>query len=591
MSPLAMMAWALAAITAVAMLRVAMTSRGGRPWRRATLVVGQAALAGLLWCVLAPPSQPGRAGALVVLTEGAAVDALALAPGDRLVSLPGAPAFDGAEPVPDLGTALRRHPDARPVRVLGRGLAARDRDAARGIGFEFVPAPLPETLVALSPPESILRGRRFELSGVVTGHDGGEVELLDPAGERIDRATLDAAGGFRLTGVGGPAGTADYRLQWRRAGDDDTAEGIALPLRSAEGDPLRVLVVAGGASPELKYLRRWALDGGLALGSQLRLGAGLVLGDDRAALTPARLAELDLVVIDERAWRALGAGGQGALREAVRDGLGLMLRLGADPNPSERRVLADWGFTVTPEDVPRGLRLPGTAQADATTPGTDDAEARATDAAPLLSRRPLQLAAADGRPLAIGEQGEVVSLWRPEGRGRVALWTLSDSFRLALAGRQAAYGSLWSQAFGTLARARGEAAMAVPALAWVDERSALCGVTDATQVIDPAGDEIALATDPATGTAACAAFWPTRAGWHLRRDGERQHPFLVRAPDEAPGPHAAQRREETAALAGRRAAADTAPAPMPGPRWPWLLAWMLLAGGLWWFERSRRGRA
>lgn len=590
MNPVAMMAWALAAITAVAMLRVVRSSRGQRTWRRALLLAGQAALAGLLWWVLVPPSQPGQGGAMVVLTEGADTAALKPAPSDRVLSLPGAPAFEGAEPVPDLGTALRRHPDARPVRVLGHGLPARDRDAARGVGIAFVPAPLPETLVALSLPDTLVRGRRFALSGRITGHAGGDVELLDPAGERLDRAVLDEGGGFRLTGLAGPPGAADYRLQWRRKGEDAT-DGLALPLRATEGDPLRVLVLAGGASPELKYLRRWALDGGLALGSQLRLGAGIVLGDDRAALTAARLAELDLVVIDERAWRALGAGGQATLRDAVRDGLGLLLRLGDDPNAAERRVLADWGFTVTPADVPRGLRLPGTAQADAATPGTEDAEVRATDAAPLLSRRPLRLAAADGAPLAIGDQDDVVALWRPEGRGRVALWTLSDSFRLALAGRQAAYGALWSQAFGTLARARGEPALAVPALAWTEERSALCGVTDDTRLIDPAGETIALAPDPATGAAACAAFWPTRAGWHLRRDGERQQPFLVRAPDEAPGLHAAQRREETAALAGRRAAARTAPAPMPEPRWPWLLAWLLLAGGLWWFERSRRGRA
>ena len=196
MSQVALMAWAIAAITAVAMSRVVLSSRGDHAWRRAVLLVGQFALAALLWCVLVPPSQPGQGGALVLLTEGADLQALAPAPGDRVLSLPGAPAFEGADSVPDLGTALRRHPDARPVRVLGRGLAARDRDAAGGVGFEFVPAPLPETLVALSLPDTILRGRRFELSGVITGHDGGEVELLDPAGERIDRAALGEAGAF-----------------------------------------------------------------------------------------------------------------------------------------------------------------------------------------------------------------------------------------------------------------------------------------------------------------------------------------------------------------------------------------------------------
>lgn len=589
MSPSMMLAWALAAIAAVAVLRVAIHHRGDRPWRRAVLMLGQAVLAGLLWLVLVPPSQPGRSGAMVLLTEGADTTALAPLPGERVLSLPGAPAFAGAEAVPDLGTALRRHPDARPLRVLGGGLPARDRDAARGLGLAFAPAPLPDTLVALSLPDAITRGRRFDLHGRIAGHAGGEVELLDPAGARVDRAALDEAGAFRLGAVAGPAGPMDYRLQWRRAGEEP-ADGLALPLRVAEGAPLRVLVVSGGANPELKYLRRWALDGGLTLGSQLRLGAGIVLGDDRAPLTAARLAELDLVVIDERAWRALGAGGQATLREAVRNGLGLLLRLTADPTAAERRTLADWGFTVTPEDMPRGVRLPGTAQADAATPGTDSAELRATDTAPLLSRRPLKLAAADGLPLATGDQGEVLALWRPEGRGRVALWTLSDSFRLALAGRQAAYGSLWSDAVGTLARTRGEANQDVPSRAWTEERSTLCGVTDDTRLSDPTGEAIPLAVDPATGEAACAAFWPTRAGWHLRRDGGREQAFLVRTPAEAPGLHAAQRRDETLALAGDAMTEARPPAPVPGPRWPWVLAWLLLAGGLWWFERARPGR-
>jgi hypothetical protein len=590
MSQPLMLVLALAAIALVAMARAAMRSRGDRAWRRLSLVLGQAVLAGLFGYVLMPPERPGEAQALVLLTRGADPAALAPAPGERVLALPGAPEHPAAKPVPDLGTALRTHPDASPVRVLGLGLDARDRDAARGLDFRFEPAPLPPTLVALSLPHTVTRGQTFPVHGRLLGHAGGRVELLDPAGERLDIASLDEEGKFRLAGLAGPVGLADYRLQWRR-GDDEADEGLALPLRIVAGEPLRVLVVSGGASPETKYLRRWALDGGLALTSQLRLGGGVVLGDDRAPLTAARLAELDLVVLDERAWRALGAGGQATLRTAVREGLGLLLRLTADPTEAERRALADWGFTVTPVDVPRGLRLPGTARADARTPGADSAEARATDAAPLLSRRPLQLAAADGRALAAGENGDVVALWRPEGRGRVALWTLSDSFRLALAGRRAAYGDLWSDTVGTLARARGDAAGAAPVeRAWTGERSALCGITESTVLLDPAGETIALATDPATGEHACAAFWPTRAGWHLRRDGEREQAFLVRAPDQAPGLHAAQRLEATQALANRSQATTPPPAPVPGPRWPWGLAWLAVAGALWWLERSRRGR-
>ncbi|GAB2489578.1 carboxypeptidase regulatory-like domain-containing protein [Arenimonas alkanexedens] len=582
----------LAAIAAIAMIRVAITSgrRGDRLWRRALLVLGQAALAGLVFWVLLPPTQPGSNGALVLLTPGADTTTLELGPGDRVLALPEAAAFDGAQPVPDLGTALRRHPGATAVRVLGAGLDARDRDAAQGLAFSFEAAPLPATLVELTLPDTITRGRRFELHGRIERHADGSVELLDPAGERLDLHALDESGRFRLTGTAGPAGTAVYRLQWRRA-EADVADELSLALPVSEGAPLRVLAIAGGASPELKYLRRWALDAGLVLGTQMRLGGGIVLGDDRRPLTAANLAELDLVVLDERAWRALGAGGQATLRDAVRDGLGLLLRLTADPSAAERDALADWGFELTPADMPRGLRLPDTARADAATPGNDDAEARATDAAPLLSRRALQLAAADGRTLVRSDAGDTVALWRTEGRGRVALWTLSDSFRLSLAGRQSAYGSLWSNAFGTLARARGEITLPTPQAAWVGERSALCGLTDASRLLDPDAEPIPLVRDPATGERGCAAFWPAQEGWHrLQQDGS-QRAFLVRSPATAPGLHAASVRAATLALAGQTVATLSVEAPeVPGPRWPWVLAWLVLAASLWWLERSRRGR-
>ncbi|MEG3193325.1 hypothetical protein SNE32_13675 [Lysobacter sp. D1-1-M9] len=32
-----------------------------------------------------------------------------------------------------------------------------------------------------------------------------------------------------------------------------------------------------------------------------------------------------------------------------------------------------------------------------------------------------------------------------------------------------------------------------------------------------------------------------------------------------------------------------AQAAAPGPRWPWFLAWLLLASAGWWLERSRLG--
>jgi hypothetical protein len=229
-------------------------------------------------------------------------------------------------------------------------------------------------------------------------------------------------------------------------------------------------------------------------------------------------------------------------------------------------------------------------------PGTRDAP-RPPDAAiaeaPALTRRTLRVTARDALPLLRDETGTPLGVWRAEGRGRVAVSTLTDSYRLMLAGRGDLYGELWSGAFATLARVQLRHAFAVEDNARQDQRIALCGVAAGASVTSPEGTKTSLLPDPATG--ACAAFWPRQSGWHRLQSGDRHQLFHVRERDAAKGLHAAVVREATQRLAVdsnrvERGAVATSPQPRSGARWPWWLAWLLASAGLWWLERSRLGR-
>jgi len=524
----------------------------------------------LIDLALFPPhvAQNYSAGTLVVLTPGA-TPAQVANPGNGVatVALPGVVASRDIERVPDLGTALRGHPDASRVRVVGGGLPIRDVDAARDLAVEFDAAPLPDGIVDLSMPESVRAGSVFAIRGRVQGDAGGRVELRDPAGAVVGRADVAQDGTFALEAQAKSAGDFVFGVRVLDA-KGATREDVAQAVAVQPGDRLGVLVLAGAPDPELKYLRRWAVDAGVELTSRIVLSDGIAMQDGAAALGADALAKNDVVMIDERAWKNLDAGTKQALENATRDGLGLFLRI-AGPLPDA--VAGEWrdlGFRVRGADIPQTVSLE-----------------RSPDPAAVLSRRALLVEGDDAAPLVRSSDGGAVALWRTLGQGRVAIWWLADTYRMTLAGDAGAFGSVWSHALATVARARGVAKPDVPRDARIDQRSVLCGLPDGAFVEQPDGARASLAVE----SNGCAAFWPAHEGWHALVSRDARAAFHAAPANASPSLAAARDAEATRMLAGRASATDTARSArgVPGSRWPFFAAWLVAAALLWWLERSR----
>ncbi|HVT33515.1 MAG TPA: hypothetical protein VHE32_12755, partial [Rhodanobacteraceae bacterium] len=423
-------AWMIAAATAIGIWRTARMSAS----RRSLRVALQLAAGVSIYLALFPPRVDERfaEGTLVVLTPGASREQIAKPPsGIATIALPGVAAASDVERAPDLGTALRRHPQATRLRIVGGGVPMRDLDAARSLPVAFDAAPLPAGLVELGAPSSVRAGSVFAVRGRAHGIDGGRVELRDPSGATVARASLAEDGTFSLETAVRTEGAALFEL---RVLDHDNALVESLPqaVSVLPGDALRVLVLAGAPDPEIKYLRRWAADAGVDLASRIVLSDGIAMRDGSAALDADALARTDIAIVDERAWKALDAAARDRLRAAVRDGLGLFLRAtGALPDD----VAADWralGFRIRAADVPSTFALE--------TPGGEP------DSKTMLSRRALLVESDDAAPLLRGSDGTTAALWRDEGLGRVAIWWVADTYRIALGGDAAAFGTLWSRA-------------------------------------------------------------------------------------------------------------------------------------------------
>lgn len=594
----------LALAVVVAMLRLWRAHRADprhpRRWRLALLLALQPLLAGALYLGLFPPPRALDPASLVVLTEGAtAADAGAA---DVVVALPEASDPGEAERAPDLATALRRHPGSRHLRILGAGVVARDREAARAAAIAFEAPPLPAGLVRLSLPERIVRGAEFDIGGRVEGVAGGSVALHDPAGRRIDTVALDEAGDFRVRGVAMEAGPAQFELRVLDADQAPVAQS-GVPLWIETPAAPRVLLLAGAPGPETRALRRWLVDAGAQVQARIALGGGLQLG--AAPLDADALAEADLLLVDARAWSGLGEGGRARVLEAVRGGLGLLLRADTPLAAAALRGLRAPGFAIEGGSGSAPWALPPTRLDDEQAlrarlgSGRRDAPfdlEQAQAPLPALSRRGWRVAGAGAVAFAPPAEAPA-GWWRGEGRGRIGLWALLDSYVLPLHGRADLFDALWGPALSTLARTHADDLPLVAANARVGERLQVCDWPEDAVVEGPEGSVLQPLVDPASGARRCAGVWPTLAGWHRVRLDEAERWFHVAAADADAPLRLAELREATLSLSTALpdAVAGASPIHEPplarGPAWPWLLGWLLLAVLAWWLERSRLGLA
>ena len=559
--------WATLVLLALAAaLGIRRTWRGSS--RRGFAVIAPLLMAGLLWLLLYPPLLETARVEAVVLSTGVSTQQLAeLDSRVPVYALPGVVAANASiEAVPDLATALRRNPAIGNLRVLGDGLPEHDLQALGQRGLAFEPGTELRGLLDVQWPATVRAGTLWTMHGEAAGVEGGQLRLLDRSGAVAAETLIDAAGRFRLELTARTPAEADYRLQLLDAGNavvDELALGVVIEA----GDSVNALLLAGGADAESKYLRRWVIDSGSALASRISLSRGIEQRRNDTELTAQTLQATDLLVIDERAWAALAGASKTLIRSAVDEGMGLLLRIGG---PLSALTRADWaalGFAIEDADLPRSAYL---------LDGGGDIE---------VARLPLRVVADDSVALLSASDASVLARWRAHGQGRIAVWLPLDTWRLATGGDKARYGTLWSKVFSTLARARGTSAAVLPQRARVDQRAAICGMGADALIESAQGQRQRLLIDSAAGN--CAAWWPAEAGWHRLLDAGRRQSIFVLAATATDNLIRAQTRAATRQRLRAPLSVGTWQAPMP--RWPLFLAWLLVSGASWWWQR--RGQA
>ncbi|WP_297800508.1 hypothetical protein [Arenimonas sp. GDDSR-1] len=563
----------IAVLISAALILLSARRHAFRPWRTGALLLLSVISALMLYYALIPPTRQVPVGQRMVMTAGS--DTVGNLPVGQRVALPEAPAGLAVPRVPDLASLLRRSPDIGQLLIVGDGLPARDREAVAGRGVRFLPSAPPIGLTDFWMPESISTGHRWLLRIRVSGMADARVELRDPSGALVDAKAVDASGQAALSDIARAAGRVNYQLRVLDSAGK-IRENFTVPVAVSQPTAMKLLSHAGGPGPDLKSLRRWALDAGLQLQSHIALGPGMAVRTEDSAIRAETLAEQDMLIVDERAWQNFDAGQRRNIREAVANGLGLLLRV---TGPMSAQTAADFrqmGLRIDAATLTQSVQL---------TPDAGSADW------PTLTRQPVRVSAADARIVLTGTQGEPLALWRAQGNGRVGVLLLSDSFRLALAGYGDAHSRIWSDLVSMLARPQTEMPPVRRGdLAWPQERMVFCQLQPGATV-QTDSERQALSVETTGSNRGCAGFWPQAAGWYTLYSDENQLPFYVHSPKEGEALRRSLSRAATLKLV--TPAPDAAMAsrvPVPGSPWPWFLGWVLASSLLWWMERSRLGR-
>ncbi len=189
------------------------------------------------------------------------------------------------------------------------------------------------------------------------------------------------------------------------------------------------------------------------------------------------------------------------------------------------------------------------------------------------------------------DDGEALALWHPVGRGRVALWWLTDSFRLVLSGASSEHANLWRDALSVLARPRATPAPHItPDNPPTGTRITICADAD-MRVQSTDAEPVTLLPQTDRNGQHCAGYWPHHAGWHTLQTASGEWPFYVRERNELTAMQAWRDRQLTAQLATFAGASHSpqASATTRASPFPYALAWLLSLALLWVFERLRVG--
>lgn len=458
--------------------------------------------------------------------------------------------------------------------ILGEGLPQYMLEYIDTSSLQYFPSSEPEGFIGINSSKLYTVNQRTQLEGIIQERSNTMLTLTGP-GVKEDsiRITGTNPQQFSLTFVPKAAGLYLYTLATSdSAGKVQYTEQV--PVQVKEQKPLSILFLCEYPSAEIRFLKNFLEKRNHKLTLRYKISKDKYRTEfiNTPQISIGRLREeilqrFDLVLTDASSLASLSAGETQELKEAVKNGLGLLTLINTSSLPKEvnnllaltvHKIKNDSAYVVINH---KHLKIPAT---------------------PVILSSAKNIFAIHQEP-----SGRIVSGYYPIGFGKSGFQLLTNTFSLELAGEKEKYAELWSGLIGAVARKeikKYDLTFTTPFPYYPDEPVEFKIVSGGEQPrVRIEAAEISLVEDPLVKNVWYGRIWAGLVGWNsLTVDQDSsQHNFFVSQPNAWKSLQISNQQKSAKKISSKKIGVTERVVAKPVPKIIFFLLFLFSAGYLW----------
>ncbi len=331
--------------------------------------------------------------------------------------------------------------DGKIAFIAGEGLSKSYFDLLQDKTLHYLAGEKPVGIIEVSLPSVAYPGQLSVIKGKLNARESTKLQLIDPAG-RIDSLTFDQPGEYDFTFQLLPkqAGKILYTL---KTITNSTKEIANIPLKISETRKLELLILQLAPSFEMRQLKNF-LSGqghGIQVRSQLsknnysyeKINTGL---KQITSINDDVLKKYDLLIFENSTLEQLSLKEIEAMAKATKEGLGILLLMDQSENKNKQaNLIIDIPLKKDDQDTIH-LSFFGSSQKY------------------ILKKQRLNIDTEQDITSVMVNKDKVLSAYRHQGFGKVAMQLLNETYQLRLSGDSTVYSALWTDLISKSSRTK-----------------------------------------------------------------------------------------------------------------------------------------